>query len=121
MFSLEIETLARLLVDEARSRSLRIVTAESCTGGLVAGAICAVPGAWDLSGALALAALILFLMDVALNRLPWERALQNVRAAARTRAAKTIKAKKPVKAAPSGAKPDTASQLLSVKNTRKRL
>lgn len=48
MFSLEIETLARLLIDEARSRSLRIVTAESCTGGLVAGAICAIPGASDV-------------------------------------------------------------------------
>jgi len=30
MFSLEIVTLARLLIDEARERSLRIVTAESC-------------------------------------------------------------------------------------------
>ena len=29
MFSLEIETLARLLIDEARERNLRIVTAES--------------------------------------------------------------------------------------------
>lgn len=48
MFSLEIATLARLLVDEARERSLRIVTAESCTGGLVAGAICHVPGASDV-------------------------------------------------------------------------
>ena len=48
MFSLEIQTLARLLVDDARERSLRIVTAESCTGGLVAGAICAVPGASDV-------------------------------------------------------------------------
>lgn len=48
MFSLEIETLARLLIDEARNRSLRIVTAESCTGGLVAGAICAIPGASDV-------------------------------------------------------------------------
>jgi nicotinamide-nucleotide amidase len=48
MFSLEIETLARLLIDEARSRALRIVTAESCTGGLVAGAICAIPGASDI-------------------------------------------------------------------------
>lgn len=48
MFSLEITTLARLLIDEARSRSLRIVTAESCTGGLVAGAICAIPGASDV-------------------------------------------------------------------------
>jgi len=48
MFSLEIETLARLLIDEARQRSLRIVTAESCTGGLVAGAICAISGASDV-------------------------------------------------------------------------
>ena len=48
MFSLEIETLARLVVDEARQRSLRIVTAESCTGGLVAGAICSVSGASDV-------------------------------------------------------------------------
>ena len=48
MFSLEIETMARLLVDEAREKNLRIVTAESCTGGLVAGAICAVAGASDV-------------------------------------------------------------------------
>jgi nicotinamide-nucleotide amidase len=48
MFPLEIVTLARLLVDEARARSLRIVTAESCTGGLVAGAICQVAGASDV-------------------------------------------------------------------------
>ena len=48
MFSLEIETLARLLIDEARQRSLRVVTAESCTAGLVAGSICAIPGASDI-------------------------------------------------------------------------
>jgi nicotinamide-nucleotide amidase len=48
MFSIEIETLARLLIDEARERQLRLVTAESCTGGLVAGAICAIPGASDV-------------------------------------------------------------------------
>jgi nicotinamide-nucleotide amidase len=48
MFSLEIVTLARLLVDEARARSVRIVTAESCTGGLVAGAICSISGASDV-------------------------------------------------------------------------
>lgn len=48
MFPLEIVTLARLLIDEARERSLRIVTAESCTGGLVAGAICSIAGASDV-------------------------------------------------------------------------
>jgi nicotinamide-nucleotide amidase len=48
MFPLEITTLARLLVDEARERQLRIVTAESCTGGLIAGAICSVAGASDV-------------------------------------------------------------------------
>jgi nicotinamide-nucleotide amidase len=48
MFSLEIETNARLLVDEARERSLRIVTAESCTGGLVSAAITAVSGSSDV-------------------------------------------------------------------------
>jgi len=48
MFSLEIDTLARLVIDDARERSLRIVTAESCTGGLVAGALCAIPGASDV-------------------------------------------------------------------------
>src|ERR1041384_3844980 len=48
MFNLEIVTLARLLIDEAREPSLGIVTAESCTGGLVAGAICMVAGASDV-------------------------------------------------------------------------
>ena len=48
IFTLEIETLARLVIDDARGRSLRIVTAESCTGGLVAGALCAVSGASDV-------------------------------------------------------------------------
>ena len=48
MFPLEIETLARLLIDEARQRSLRLVAAESCTGGLVAGAICSISGASDV-------------------------------------------------------------------------
>src|SRR5271154_5309361 len=49
MFSLEIQTLARLVIDDARERSLRLVTAESCTGGLVAAAICSIPGASDVS------------------------------------------------------------------------
>jgi len=48
MFSLEIDTLARLVIDDAREKSLRIVTAESCTGGLVAAAMCAIPGASDV-------------------------------------------------------------------------
>ncbi len=48
MFSIEIDTLARLLIDEARGKGLRIVTAESCTGGLVSGAICSVAGASDV-------------------------------------------------------------------------
>jgi nicotinamide-nucleotide amidase len=48
MFSLEIQTLARLVIDDARERSLRLVTAESCTGGLVAGALCSIPGASDV-------------------------------------------------------------------------
>ncbi len=48
MFSLEIDTLARLVIDDARGKSLRIVTAESCTGGLVAAALCAIPGASDV-------------------------------------------------------------------------
>ena len=48
MFSLEIDTLARLVIDDARGKSLRIVTAESCTGGLVAAALCSIPGASDV-------------------------------------------------------------------------
>ena len=48
MFPLEVETLARLLIDEVRERHLRVVTAESCTGGLVAAAICSIPGASDI-------------------------------------------------------------------------
>ena len=48
MFPLEIQTLARLLIDEARGKSLRVVAAESCTGGLVAGAICSISGASDI-------------------------------------------------------------------------
>ncbi|MBV8594251.1 MAG: nicotinamide-nucleotide amidohydrolase family protein, partial [Caulobacteraceae bacterium] len=48
MFSLEIDTLARLVLDDAREKSLRIVTAESCTGGLVAAALCSIPGASDV-------------------------------------------------------------------------
>jgi len=48
MFPLEIQTLARLLLEECRDRSIRIVTAESCTGGLVSGALSTIPGASDV-------------------------------------------------------------------------
>lgn len=48
MFSPEIRIVAEMLVEAARERHLRIVTAESCTGGLVAAAICAIPGASDI-------------------------------------------------------------------------
>ena len=48
MFPFEIDALARLLVDEARQRGVRIVTAESCTGGLVAAAITSIAGSSDV-------------------------------------------------------------------------
>ena len=48
LYPLEIETLAMLLLDEARSRGWRIVTAESCTGGLVAGALTEIAGSSDV-------------------------------------------------------------------------
>ena len=48
LFPLEIETLARLLLDEARARGWRITTAESCTGGLVVGALTDIAGSSDV-------------------------------------------------------------------------
>lgn len=44
MFSAAILDAARDLVTAATGLQLRIVTAESCTGGLIAGALTAVPG-----------------------------------------------------------------------------
>jgi nicotinamide-nucleotide amidase len=47
-FPLEITLLAQLLLEDCRDRRVRIVTAESCTGGLVAGALTEVPGSSDV-------------------------------------------------------------------------
>jgi len=48
MFPFEIDALARLLLDEARERHVRIVVAESCTGGLVAAALTSIEGSSDV-------------------------------------------------------------------------
>src|ERR1700742_2324980 len=48
LFPLEVTTLARLLLEECREKRLRIVTAESCTGGLVAGALTEIAGSSDV-------------------------------------------------------------------------
>lgn len=44
MFPDDIQSLARQVVEAAAARGLMIATAESCTGGLVAGALTAVAG-----------------------------------------------------------------------------
>jgi len=44
MFPEPIEQLAKAVVDAAVTRSLMVATAESCTGGLVAGALTAIAG-----------------------------------------------------------------------------
>lgn len=44
MFPEDIQTLARQVIETAARRGLKIATAESCTGGLVAAALTAVAG-----------------------------------------------------------------------------
>lgn len=48
MFPAEILTLAETVLREARSRGLQLATAESCTGGLIASALTAIPGSSDV-------------------------------------------------------------------------
>ena len=48
MFSETLERSAAALIDLCRSRKLMLATAESCTGGLIAGLISSVPGSSDV-------------------------------------------------------------------------
>lgn len=48
MFSERLHSLALLTIDDARQKRLKIVTAESCTGGLLAGLLTDVAGSSDV-------------------------------------------------------------------------
>lgn len=48
MFSADLLDLARNTLDEARAKGLLIATAESCTGGLIAGVLTEIPGSSDV-------------------------------------------------------------------------
>jgi nicotinamide-nucleotide amidase len=48
MFPPDIEDLARQVLDAARAAGVKLATAESCTGGLVGGALTEIPGSSDV-------------------------------------------------------------------------
>lgn len=48
MFAPDIIETAQTLLKRCRARGLRLATAESCTGGLIAGALTAIPGSSDV-------------------------------------------------------------------------
>ena len=48
MFEAETLTLAQAVLETCRARNWRLATAESCTGGLVAGALTAIAGSSDV-------------------------------------------------------------------------
>jgi nicotinamide-nucleotide amidase len=48
MFSSSLLSLAEIVLAEAREKRLRIATAESCTGGLIAGLLTEIPGSSDV-------------------------------------------------------------------------
>src|SRR5438105_3007841 len=48
LFAKKLYTLAEQIISEARHKKLQIVTAESCTGGLIAGCLTEIPGSSDV-------------------------------------------------------------------------